>query len=70
MLRFENTPAVAEDVEIFKHRTREKLQNVRCPVHNQPPRLKFEGSSLRDVRVSLSACCDRLSRMANQAIAS
>jgi hypothetical protein len=66
----DNTPGAADKVETFKRRTREKLQDVRCPVHHQPPRLKFEGSSLRDVRVSLSACCDHLSRMANQAIAS
>jgi hypothetical protein len=63
-------PASSEDVEAFKLRTRDKLRNLRCPLHHQAPRLKFEGSSLRDVTLSISSCCDRLSRLANIAIAS
>lgn len=56
-------------VETFKERTRLKLRGVTCPVHRQVPRLRFEGQQLRDIRVSLSACCDELSRIANKAIA-
>jgi hypothetical protein len=56
-------------VEQFKTRTIDKLRDVRCPVHHQPPRIRFEGSTLRDVRISMSACCARLSHIANQAIA-
>lgn len=57
-------------VEQFKVRTLDKLRNVRCPVHKQQPRLRFEGETLRDVRVTMTACCDRLMRIANKAIAS
>lgn len=57
-------------VEQFKRYTSEKLRNVRCPVHKQQPRLRFEGETLQDVRVSMSACCDRLIEIANKAIAS
>ncbi|HZT36253.1 MAG TPA: hypothetical protein VFA28_00030 [Bryobacteraceae bacterium] len=62
--------AASADVEAFKLRTRDKLRNVRCPLHNETPRLKFEGASLRDVTLSISSCCDQLSRLANIAIAS
>jgi hypothetical protein len=62
--------AALADVEAFKLRAREKLRNVRCPLHHETPRLKFEGASLRDVTLSISSCCDHLSRLANIAIAS
>lgn len=64
------TLAAGPGVEEFKIRTLEKLRAVRCPIHKQPPRLRFEGSSLRDIRITVSACCDRLSALANKAIAS
>jgi hypothetical protein len=57
-------------VESFKAWTREKLAGLRCPRHHQPPRLKFEGASLRDIRISMSGCCDCLISIANRAIAS
>jgi hypothetical protein len=56
-------------VEEFKARTREKLQDVRCPDHRQPPRITFHGSTLRDVTVQMSACCAKLAALANQKIA-
>jgi hypothetical protein len=56
-------------VEEFKERTAGKLHGVRCPVHGQPPRLRFEGSSLRDVSIRISACCSVAITLANQAIA-
>jgi hypothetical protein len=59
-----------DSLDAFKVITLNKLRDVRCPVHRQTPRVKFEGGSLRDVRISLSSCCDRLSRLANQAITS
>jgi hypothetical protein len=56
-------------VERFKQLTKEKLRGVRCPDHHQPPRLHFSGSSLRDIDVSLSGCCEKLMRLANARIA-
>jgi hypothetical protein len=56
-------------VERFKLTTREKLQGVRCPEHRQPPRLHFHGSSLREITISLSGCCERLMDLANARIA-
>jgi hypothetical protein len=57
-------------VERFKQLTKEKLRGVRCPDHRQPPRLHFSGTSLRDVTISLSGCCEKLMGMANARIAS
>jgi hypothetical protein len=56
-------------VDEFKEQTREKLRDLRCPDHRQPPRLKFHGSTLRDIRIQMSACCDKLAALANEKIA-
>jgi hypothetical protein len=56
-------------VEEFQERTRRKLQHVRCPDHRQPPRLKFHGSTLREVTIQMSGCCNKLIELANRAIA-
>ena len=56
-------------LEEFKERTASKLHGVICPVHRQAPRVRFQGYSLRDVTVQLSACCSSGIALANQAIA-
>ena len=53
----------------FKERTLEKIRGVVCPVHRQTPRLTFQGSTLRDVSIRMSACCDALITVANRRIA-
>ena len=59
----------AATVEQFKEQTACKLEHVRCPQHRQPPRLKFQGMTLRDVSVQMSGCCAKLLELANRAIA-
>jgi hypothetical protein len=61
--------AASETVEEFKRRTLDKLNDVRCPDHNQAPRLNFRGATLRDVSIQMSACCEKLAEIANQKIA-
>jgi hypothetical protein len=56
-------------VDEFKAQTARKVQDLRCPVHRQPPRLRFHGASLKDISVQMSACCDKLIALANQKIA-
>jgi hypothetical protein len=56
-------------VEEFQERTRRKLQHVICTDHRQPPRLKFHGSTLREVTIQMSGCCSKLIELANRAIA-
>ena len=58
-----------EQVEEFRERTARKLRDLRCPVHGQTPRLRFQGSTLRDVTIRMSGCCDTLLALANQKIA-
>lgn len=61
-------PAIAS-VEQFKRRTARKIEGLRCPHHHQPPRLRFRGTTLRDVVIQMSACCDTLMQLANRKIA-
>jgi hypothetical protein len=57
-------------VERFKQATEDKLRDVRCPDHHQPPRLRFHGTSLRDITISLSGCCNKLMGIVNARIGS
>jgi hypothetical protein len=62
--------APVDAVQEFKDRTLRKLADVRCPHHQQRPRVRFHGSTLRDVTIQMSGCCARLIELANRAIAS
>lgn len=57
-----------EKLDDFKDSTARKLADVRCPEHRQPPRLRFDGRTLREVTISLSGCCPKLMALANEAI--
>jgi hypothetical protein len=56
-------------VDEFKERTASKMRDLICPDHNQPPRLKFQGQSLKTINIQLSACCAKLITLANRRIA-
>ncbi|HLG97927.1 MAG TPA: hypothetical protein VKX49_16555 [Bryobacteraceae bacterium] len=56
-------------VDRFKKATQAKLRDVRCPDHHRPPRLRFNGSSLQQISISLSGCCTKLMEIANARIA-
>jgi hypothetical protein len=56
-------------VDEFKEHTALKLRDVRCPDHSQQPRLRFHGSSLKDITIQMSGCCAKLLAIANQKIA-
>lgn len=58
-----------DKVEDFRERTAQKVRDLRCPVHGQPPRLRFQGATLRDITIQMSGCCDTLLDLANQRIA-
>jgi hypothetical protein len=60
---------VQTTVDEFKERTASKIRDLRCPEHDQPPRLRFEGSSLKNINIRLSACCSKLIALANRRIA-
>jgi len=56
-------------VEEFKQLTLRKLEDLRCPDHRQPPHLRFQGATLRDISIRMTACCPKLAALANQKIA-
>jgi len=56
-------------VDQFKEHTASKLRDLRCPDHHQPPRLNFQGSSLKNINIQLTACCAKLITLANRRIA-
>ncbi len=58
-----------DQLEDFRELTAQKVRDLRCPVHGQPPRLRFRGSTLRDITIQMSGCCDTLLSLANQRIA-
>lgn len=53
----------------FKRVTEEKLRGVLCPEHRQRPRVRVIGTSIREAKLSVSGCCDRLMALANHALA-
>jgi 5'-3' exonuclease len=57
-------------VERFKRATEEKLRDIRCPEHHQAPRVRFHGTLLREITISLSGCCARVMEIANARIGS
>ena len=56
-------------VDDFKERTARKIQDVRCPDHRQPPKLRFQGTTLQTISIQMSGCCEKLIALANQKIA-
>jgi len=58
-----------DQLDDFRERTAQKVRDLRCPIHGQSPRLRFQGSSLRDITIQMSGCCDTLLNLANQRIA-
>ena len=57
-------------VERFKQATEEKLRDVRCPDHRQAPRIRFHGTPLRDISISMTGCCAKVMEIANARIGS
>jgi hypothetical protein len=58
-----------EQVRTFREHTARKVRDLRCPVHGQQPRLRFQGATLREISIQMSGCCDTLLSLANQKIA-
>jgi len=54
---------------MFREQTARKVRALRCPVHGQQPRLRFQGTTLREISIQMSGCCDKLLSLANRKIA-
>jgi hypothetical protein len=55
-------------VEQIREQMRKKLEGLRCPEHDQVPQLEITGSSLKDLKVNIRACCDALRARAARAL--
>ena len=64
-----NGAAQSGPLRDFAERTAEKVSGLRCPVHGQAPRVRFLGTTLRDVNIQMSGCCQELIGLANRRIA-
>lgn len=62
-------PSEVDPVDDFKALTLGKVKGLRCPRHGKEPVVEFRGNELRDIRISMRACCPLLSDLANRAIA-
>jgi len=48
---------------------RQKIETLRCPAHDQAPRLKFsEDSGSGEQKMSFDCCCDVLAGMLQEAL--
>jgi hypothetical protein len=63
------SPVTRDRLEEFKEETARKLRDLRCPDHQQAPRLRFHGGCLRNISIQMSGCCEKLIALANQRIA-
>lgn len=55
-----NVGAAVEDAIVakVKEQMTQKLANLRCPQHDQVPKLEIEGNSLKSLKIQVHACCD------------
>ena len=58
-----------DQLDSFKRATESKVCGLRCPTHGRTPQVRFTGSSLQDVTIRMSGCCEKLMQLANAAIA-
>ena len=62
-------PNPLQQVKEFEQRTAGKIRDLRCPIHGRAPRLRFQGTTLREVDIQMSGCCEQLIGLANRKIA-
>ncbi len=41
-----------------KEQMTQKLSNLRCPEHNQTPKLEIEGDSIQNLKIRFRPCCE------------
>lgn len=58
----------ANSLEQFKKYTTDKIRDLYCPRHQKQPQVVFNGVSLKEVKVSMTGCCETLMELANKAI--
>lgn len=46
--------------EVISKDIKQKLSSVRCPEHNQYPKITVEGKSIDKLSFNIGGCCDNL----------
>lgn len=63
------TQAVSDKAQDgIKEMVKNKVRFVVCPDHHQAPRLTFQGIGLKDMKVQVSGCCQKVIDAANEAL--
>lgn len=55
-------------LESLKESITARLQDVRCPEHNQYPTIEMEGASLGTLEAKVYGCCEKLRDAATKAL--
>ena len=65
-----NVGTAVEDAILAKVREQmtQKFANLRCPRHDQVPKLTIEGNSLKSLKIQVHACCDYMKGEAQRAL--
>jgi hypothetical protein len=65
-----NSPARATAVMLIalRHHFDERFGDLRCPVHDRPPTIRFYGPSAVQMDREVQGCCDELVEMARRSM--
>jgi hypothetical protein len=55
-------------VEQIREQMQKKMEGLRCPEHDQVPQLEISGTGLKDLKINIRACCDKMRRQAARAL--
>jgi hypothetical protein len=55
-------------VEQIRKQMTKKLEGLRCSEHDQVPQLEITGAGLKDLKISIRACCDKMRAQAARAL--
>jgi hypothetical protein len=55
-------------VQRIQNYTQQALAGIECPVHHEPPWLVIQGSTLKNLTVSIGSCCADLKARAEERI--
>lgn len=56
----ESVGSAVEDAILakVKEQMTQKLSHLRCPEHNQTPKIEIEGDSLQNLKIHFRPCCE------------
>lgn len=55
-------------VEQIREQMQKKLEGLRCKEHDQVPQLEISGTGLKDLKINIRACCDKMKIQAARAL--